>query len=111
MKKVIFAVLAFVGFCFAQDMGTISPDTLIPARTVIQPAQLTGAFYEYTYSGDSVSKYGDRFRLSLKVNRGGAGTSVFDSNIVLIQPKTRGIDTLNNRRGFIWRVRFELLPR
>ena len=111
MHKIVAVMLfVFVSLCFAQDVGTVSPDTLLPSRQVIIPAQFTGASYERLYTGDSVSKFNDKYQLKLWVKRAGSSIA-FDSIFVIVQPKTRGLDTLNNRRGYTWRVSVELLPR
>jgi len=106
----LFAMLFFAGAVYSQDIGVISPDTLIPQRTVVVPATLDGLYWERTYSGDSVSKFNDLYILKMWIKRAGNPVA-FDSSFVSFRIKTRGIDTLNQRRGFIWRNNFQLLPR
>jgi hypothetical protein len=111
MKKFFLFFVMLIAFCaVAQDQGTISPDTLIPARTVVIPKQMDGQFFERTYSGDSVTKFNDLYAIKMWVKRAGNPVA-FDSSFVVFRPKTRGIDTLNSGHGYIWRIRFELLPR
>jgi len=112
MKKLLFFIVLSFGLFSAptaQDFGTISPDTLDPQHSVVVPPTLNGIFFERTYEGDSVVKKNDRYTLKFNVNRQG-GTD-FDSIKFVYKPKTNMIDTLNNHRGYIWRIRFELLPR
>ena len=110
MKKALLAVLVLAGFCFSQDVGTISNDTILASRTVVIPAQFNCQAYERNYTGDSLAKFGDKFIVKFWAKRAGS-TIAFDSNFVVVQPKTRGLDTLNKRAGYTWRIRFELLPR
>jgi hypothetical protein len=108
MKSIVVLVAALCFQVFAQEMGTISPDTLIPEQQVTISKRMEGLEFERTYDGDSVAKRNDKFIFKLNVKRDG---EIFDSTAVTIQPKTRGLDTLNGGRGYTWRIKFQLLPR
>jgi hypothetical protein len=111
MRSIVlcFFVLVVCSVLYA-DSTTVSTDTLLPRRQVWVEKSLGGNAWSYYAScTDSVVKFNDVIGFRLFWRRPG-GSNFLDS-LVNIRPRTRGIDTLNNNRGYTVHLTIELLPR
>lgn len=107
--KNVFALLAVMLFAVVSFGQEISNDTLLPARQV-WTAPVYVASWTFQYTGDSLPKYNDLMSARLFWRRGVTGATCWDTTPA-IRFRQRGIDTLNNRKGYTVRMTIELLPR
>ena len=110
----VMAVLALAAVGFA-DSTTIASDTLIPQHnnTVVIAKELQGcawSIYPNGLAADSAIKYNDIIRVRYQWRRPGTVQAFFLDSLIIIRPKTRGIDTLFGN-GFRPHFTVDFLPR
>jgi hypothetical protein len=107
----LLAVLALCGAVYA-DSTTVSTDSLVPRHqeTITVGGNLIGVGLNIIPNfPDSMIRRSDVCKIRFQWKH--AGATAFCDTTIIFPIRSRGIDTVNNGRGFRPFISFDLLPR